>query len=381
MIQGLLADPMFQMGMGLLSAKNTQDPWGSAMRTYLTMQDMQSRRDYRQFQMDEKRREMEREEAKRQAFSQFPSLYQEQGPEAALMAIAPYSQGAISGLLSMNEPVDPVVVDKRLVNPRTGEVVYETPRQPDYKVVGGQLFNTGTGQWLAPPGGGGPTNYWTPETIAKEYNLSDFTPESVEAAMGSRNPSLLQPKGPAAGDLSTWHDKAQKQVTALRNVAQAGRQIQTLLGNPGPFSDVATVYSLVKLLDPESVVREGEIALTQSATSIWDRLRGMLSKAHKGGFISDDLRADINQTVGRLMSEYEKSYQEVSGYWSDFAQRRGMGPAKDLIGPELRFPTISPTGGILAPEPDSMGGADIDAELENARARLRALEQDMGGAP
>lgn len=63
--------------------------------------------------------------------------------------------------------------------------------------------------------------------------------------------------------------------------------------NPTPAGDLSLIFSYMKLLDPNSTVREGEFANAQNAGSIDDKVRNMYNKVKKGTRLTDTQRKDF----------------------------------------------------------------------------------------
>jgi hypothetical protein len=186
--------------------------------------------------------------------------------------------------------------------------------------------------------------------------------EYLAAAQG------VKPKQPLK-DVRAWRGDVQKEVAPLRAAAQAADQLETLINKPGPFSDVATVYNLVKSLDPTSVVREGEVALMNSAAPLFDRLTTGIKKIKSGGAIGEATRQNIKETMAELVKLYGREADRTFGYWNDFAARNGI-DARDLGvgGPSsLKFPTFGQARNL----PPGVSQSDVEAEMRELAAQMK----------
>lgn len=180
--------------------------------------------------------------------------------------------------------------------------------------------------------------HWTPEKIAAEYDLSKYTPESVQAAIDSSDPKMLQKNPMGVNDLKGLREGWKKRVGPYEQVGMAMNQLKHFIANPGPISDVAAVYNTVKLFDPTSVVREGEIALMNAAAPIWDRAQVILKRASQGGAIGEKARIDLAKTVAELGSLYQQNYDRLREDESLFLGGDVDDPAR-VLGSPLAFPT------------------------------------------
>ncbi len=149
---------------------------------------------------------------------------------------------------------------------------------------------------------------------------------------------------PKFTDVMKLRDKAQSDLDSTRYAASAGRQIQQLISKPGPFSDIAAIYGLVKMLDPESVVREGEVALMSAATSLFDRLNIAVGKIQQGGAIGPKLRENVTETMQELMSLYRDQAGPIVEDYTGVAERWNMNPA-DITGREIIWPSVKSESG------------------------------------
>ena len=78
--------------------------------------------------------------------------------------------------------------------------------------------------------------------------------------------------------------------------------------SPG-MADVTALYTLVKGLDPSSAVREGEIALSKQAMSLWGRIYAGTKGSISGGDLLDTAtRKSIQEILKAIQATREKSF-------------------------------------------------------------------------
>jgi hypothetical protein len=80
---------------------------------------------------------------------------------------------------------------------------------------------------------------------------------------------------------------------AAADAAMALSTIRTLVQTPSAAGDVALAYAFMKLLDPGSVVREGELALLQRAQSTQEQIRNFISRKRTGEQFTPELRKQM----------------------------------------------------------------------------------------
>lgn len=78
------------------------------------------------------------------------------------------------------------------------------------------------------------------------------------------------------------------------------KSVRMAAKDPSSYGDLASIYALVKGLDPTSVVREGEIGLMREVAGLRDRLLGTLQTWAGKGPITGQQMQDIETIMGRL---------------------------------------------------------------------------------
>lgn len=97
-----------------------------------------------------------------------------------------------------------------------------------------------------------------------------------------------------------------------------------------PYEDQSLIFSLMKVLDPGSVVREGEYATAQRNTSLLDQMGVKLNQVLNGQALSPEQRQNI---LDALRVRYESSnaiYQGVVDTFATRAENYGIDP-QDVI--------------------------------------------------
>ena len=105
--------------------------------------------------------------------------------------------------------------------------------------------------------------------------------------------------------------------------------------------DLTVVYSYIKALDPNSVVREGEINLTKAAESIPSNIIRAYKRAKEGKVLSPEVRNEMVSEIGNLYNEKAKQQQELNAFYTGLANDSGIDP-NDVIGKigEIEFADI-----------------------------------------
>jgi hypothetical protein len=122
------------------------------------------------------------------------------------------------------------------------------------------------------------------------------------------------------------------------DVRDSFARLQAVSDDPSPAGDISMIFSYMKMLDPVSVVREGEQATAQNAAGVPDRIRNWYNKTLTGERLSPNQRADFVRQGQKLYDQaFGQTKQNVKIY-KEIAQKSGLNP-------ELAVPDIGIAGG------------------------------------
>ena len=93
---------------------------------------------------------------------------------------------------------------------------------------------------------------------------------------------------------------------------------------PSGAKDIAMLYSFIKTLDPGSMVKEGEIALSQRGMSMFEGLGLKAKRITSGELLNDDFRREILNIGRQAMEQASANYQEVAKPFIVNAASMGM---------------------------------------------------------
>lgn len=97
-----------------------------------------------------------------------------------------------------------------------------------------------------------------------------------------------------------------------------------------PAGDIALIYAFMKMLDPTSVVREGEYATAQQTAGIPQQIVNQYNKALSGKGLSKEQRRGYVAEATRVFQTYQQRQAPIDAYYQGLAQRYGIDPS--LIG-------------------------------------------------
>jgi hypothetical protein len=150
------------------------------------------------------------------------------------------------------------------------------------------------------------------------------------------------PGGPAAMQVIEQTRSEINRLPELQNYQMMVPQYQAIRqAGPTRAGDLNIVYAFAKLLDPSSVVREGEAVMVKSAAALPDWLVGQINRLNGGQALQPQTRAAIQHEAQGRMANARTMVDKRLQFYRDFAQRNGLNPA-DIV-PNL--PDFNSAGG------------------------------------
>jgi len=173
------------------------------------------------------------------------------------------------------------------------------------------------------------------------------------------------------------------------NVVKQGDQAISLttiadqvIANPSSAtSQLTSLYLLVKNLDPESAVREGELQLANQTQSYFQQFGNVLSKIGEGRVISPKAAAELAEATKRIAAVWQTAATRRTNLYRSQASGAGIGGEfENYLG---RYEeTLSPSDGD--PLDAALQGAGFSGDLGKSVNGLSPLarsivEQESGG--
>ena len=168
-------------------------------------------------------------------------------------------------------------------------------------------------------------------------------------------------------------------------------RVQASAEDPSAAGDLALIFNFMKILDPGSVVREGEFATAQNAPGIPDRVRAQYNRALEGERFTPKTRRDFVDRAEKLFARADRQQKKRTRQFTTLATRAGLDPqdivldlnlAREGLVEERADPTIRErvragelplgTQGII-PEGDELNLRDLS--LEDLQRLLEGLPE------
>ena len=133
--------------------------------------------------------------------------------------------------------------------------------------------------------------------------------------------------------------------------------------------DLQIIYAFGKVMDPGSVVREGELAMAQNVGGIADRLKGYIASIQGDGRLPPNVRRELLNEIRSRASGIADQYNQVREQYKGIAERNNLNPI-DIVGEH-------PGGPFQQAEADFMGRpiTNLDGS-QGAVPRKQALDPE-----
>lgn len=164
-------------------------------------------------------------------------------------------------------------------------------------------------------------------------------PENVPAARkpdGSIDPISVPTSGPNGAASRKEFQQLRKewntlpQVKAFNDVSQSYKQVRALAKEGASAADdIALTFSFMKMLDPGSVVREGEYALVGRAAGLPDQVIMGLQRVDEGQGLTPTIRNKLIEAAAKIMVSRREQLDGVAGPYRQLAVDMGADP--DLL--------------------------------------------------
>jgi len=239
---------------------------------------------------------------------------------------AQYLQSLASAAREANKPME---VGGYLVDPTTGKVIFASPEKKaaeaaakSYTLSPGQKVYDAQGNIIAQNNAADSTK---PIAVGKDQVLVDPTTGKVifqRDKSDITNAADLSPEDKQfALKLAQDFDDASKSFVTQ---AAAKSRIDAVTQNPSAGGDIALIFSFMKLLDPTSVVREGEFATAANAGSIPERVKSQYNAALSGEKLSDAIRQDFVGQAQKIYNSAKSQQDKVSAIYTQRANAYGV---------------------------------------------------------
>jgi hypothetical protein len=121
------------------------------------------------------------------------------------------------------------------------------------------------------------------------------------------------------------------QLPSYKNIAQAAPIYKSMVetaGTNSKASDLNLVYGLGKIMDPNSVVREGEMVMVKNTASLPDWLVGAANSLNGGAALTPETRAAILKEAHNRITSYKTMYDQDATHYRGIARAQPGEPGR-----------------------------------------------------
>lgn len=287
------------------------------------------------------------------AFTPKPMLQPSQAPDA-LKSVNPYTDpsflfetGKVNNLPGSDrvpmgmQPINPIDAIRNKFSPEEAVQLQSLtmPKKPNLQTFkpGDVLRNMDTGETVFQA----PDKPAEAPSAVREYEFArgqgfkgsfqDWVMSQKRASAPSVAVNMSDPTAVAKAALSFQKDYRDATKASFTRASAYNAMMQASQ-DPTPKGDMTMVYSFIKALDPESVVREGEIDLVNANRSIPDRVKGYAQRLATGKALLPQERQDLIEQARNLsFTDYSRSRNDIKAF-RDNAGRLGLDP--ELYAPD-----------------------------------------------
>jgi len=115
-------------------------------------------------------------------------------------------------------------------------------------------------------------------------------------------------------------------VEGPQEVLAAYERVRGAANNPGPAGDLSLVFSFMKMLDPGSVVREGEFANARNAAGVPDRVLNLYNNLREGEILNPKQRGQFLAQANELAEGARRRITNIARNQQEIARQSGLDP-------------------------------------------------------
>lgn len=172
------------------------------------------------------------------------------------------------------------------------------------------------------------------------FAFDDITGEAKQVVKAP--PPVVEPPGGKPTD-----EGLRKEWTSLtkdyREIGNMWAKIRDAGTNPTAANDLAMIFGYMKILDPGSVVREGEFANAQNTAGVPGRIRAAYNNILRGERLTPEQRQEFLQSAYGAVKSQLPILNNLEQQFTSIAQAGGLDPGRVIINPlqGALLPTIT----------------------------------------
>lgn len=224
------------------------------------------------------------------------------------------------------------------------------PSQATFGVIGKDEFNKDIMGWIDPlRQTTTPANGAQPQQAQGGERAIPPAPPGVDPKIWRDEQSKSKVKDALPADFSD-QSKLRNDALALpsyKNLAQVApvyKSMSEAASRDTRAADLNMIYGMAKIMDPGSVVREGEMTMAQAIGTLPQRLQAMISsQLNETGRLTLGIRKEIMDEAFGRTQQYASEYQREADWMRGVATRNRMHP-DDVVPTFGEFSPWAPAG-------------------------------------
>jgi len=171
-----------------------------------------------------------------------------------------------------------------------------------------------------------------------------------------------------------------KASTNFKTVSENLGNIQSVANRPPTAAgDISLIFSYMKLMDPNSTVREGEYATAANAAGVPDRLHALYNRLLSGEKLAPAQRADFINTSGDLYQGWLDKQKQTDEAFRAIATRSRVNPENVVL--PYGVPNFDRAALAKSPAATSMQGGGGAPSAGGGMVRVQAPDGRVGSIP
>ncbi len=171
------------------------------------------------------------------------------------------------------------------------------------------------------------------ETIPKK-----MTPDQAERLVIEKDQKTKGDTERISARAKSMRQEFNQITSSMRDVALSYGKIKSAekaasdqSGERKGAADIALIFNYMKLLDPGSVVREGEFATARNAGGIPDRVVAIYNGVVKGDILSKEVRTSFVAAAEEVLKPYRDQFHATKIRYSNLAKSEGVEPDRVVM--------------------------------------------------
>jgi hypothetical protein len=162
-----------------------------------------------------------------------------------------------------------------------------------------------------------------------KYGVGDPTTGDIKPyAAGNADPELTLEQSKHEQALRKEYTTLSSDMRTIQDSVGKLRTAQKLDSGQG---DIAMVYAYMKMLDPTSVVREGEYATAEQTSGVPERIVNMYNKVLTGTRLTPDMRQQFVTAGEALAGEKTERFGKLKSQFEGIARKSGADPSRIML--------------------------------------------------